>query len=169
MSRIIKLTSATMLVVLFTVGLAGCFGNFAATRKIYDYNQSFSGKWQNQVVFWVMNIVPVYLVGGVLDVLVFNTIEFWSGNNPIAMAPGEEVIKYFSQDGKNLKITIRQNEVIVEDPANPDQEFELNYKPLEKAWYYQSETGPVKIASLSEDKADFYMPSGKVHTLVKPQ
>jgi hypothetical protein len=158
-----------MLAVLFTIGLAGCFGNFAATRKVYDFNQSFGGKWENEVLFWAMNIVPIYMVAGVLDVFVFNTIEFWTGSNPIVMAPGEEVIKYASHDGKNFKITIRQNEVIVEDLANPDQEFELNYKPLEKTWYYQSETGPVKIVSVSEDKADFYMPSGKVHTLVKSQ
>jgi hypothetical protein len=41
MNRIIKLTSIAMLVVMLTVGAAGCFGNFAATRKVYDFNQNF--------------------------------------------------------------------------------------------------------------------------------
>lgn len=60
MNRIVKLTSIVMLVVLFTVGLSGCFGNFAATRKVYEYNKNFGDKWMNQIMFWVLNFVPVY-------------------------------------------------------------------------------------------------------------
>jgi hypothetical protein len=167
MNRIIKLTSIAMLVVMLTVGVAGCFGNFAATRKVYDFNQNFGGKWENQIMFWVLNIVPIYNVAATLDVLFFNTLEFWTGSNPIAMAPGEEIIRYTSQDGKDLKIIIRQNQVIVEDLDNPGQELALNYRPLERSWYYTSAEGKVKIATLSEDQADFFLPSGKSYTLEK--
>jgi hypothetical protein len=103
----------------------------------------------------------------ILDVLFFNTLEFWTGSNPIAMAPGEEIIRYTSQDGKDLKIIIRQNQVIVEDLDNPGQELALDYRPLERSWYYTSAEGKVKIATLSEDQADFFLPSGKSYTLEK--
>ncbi len=83
MNRIVKLVSITMLVVILTVGVAGCFGNFAATRKVYDFNQNFGDKWINQVMFWVLNVVPVYYVAGVVDILLFNTLEFWTGSNPM--------------------------------------------------------------------------------------
>jgi hypothetical protein len=122
-----------MLVVILTVGVAGCFGNFAATRKVYEFNGSFGDKWMNQIMFWVLTFVPAYEIAAFADVVLFNTIEFWTGSNPVAMGPNDEVIKYASQDGKNLKITIRQNEVKVEDIGNPGEELELSYKPLEKS------------------------------------
>lgn len=165
MNRIVKLTSIVMLVVLFTVGLSGCFGNFAATRKVYDFNKNFGDKWMNEVLFLVLNFIPVYNFAAAADVIIFNTVEFWTGTNPIAMAPGEEVIKYASQDGKDFKITISQNKVIMEDVQNPGQELELSYKPLEKSWYYMSAEGPVKIAELSADSATFYRPNGKTLTV----
>ncbi len=168
MSRIIKLVSMAMLVVILTVGVAGCFGNFAATRKVYEFNGSFGDKWMNQIMFWVLTFVPAYEIAAFADVVLFNTIEFWTGSNPVAMGPNDEVIKYASQDGKNLKITIRQNEVKVEDIGNPGEELELSYKPLEKSWYYQSENGPVRIATISSDHADFFHPSGKVITMNQP-
>lgn len=165
MNRIVKLVSMALVAIILTVGVAGCFGNFAATRKVYEFNESFGDKWVNQVMFWVLNIVPVYSIASFADVVLFNTIEFWTGSNPIAMGPMDEVIKYASEDGKNLKITIRQNEVLVEDMDKPENEIELSYRPLQKSWYYHSDNGLVKIASIDEDKADFYAPTGKVYTL----
>ncbi len=165
MNRIVKLVSIAMLAVMLTVGVAGCFGNFAATRKVYDFNQNFGGKWENQILFWVMNFVPIYGVAGALDIYILNTIEFWTGSNPIAMGAGEEVIKYASQDGKDYKITIRQNEVIMEDLANPGQELDLSFKPMEQSWYLQTEAGAFKIATVKDGEADFFLPSGKSYTL----
>ncbi|MCB5295108.1 MAG: hypothetical protein PHQ41_04625 [Candidatus Cloacimonetes bacterium] len=40
--------------------------------------------------------------------------------------------------------------------------------PLEKSWYYHSDKGLVKIATLSEDKVDFFRPNGKVLTMNAP-
>jgi hypothetical protein len=154
-----------LVAIILTVGVAGCFGNFAATRKVYEFNESFGNKWMNQIMFWVLSFVPVYNVAAFADVVLFNTIEFWTGSNPIAMGPNEEVIKYANQDGKNLRITIRQNEIRVEDVDNPAEELELSYKPLERSWYYHSDSGMVKIATLSDNQADFFAPSGKTYTL----
>lgn len=168
MNRIVKLVSMAMLAIILTVGVAGCFGNFAATRKVYQFNESFGDKWMNQIMFWVLAIVPAYEIAGFADVVLFNTIEFWTGSNPIAMAPGEEVIKYASEDGKNLKIVISQNQVSVVDLDNPTDDLQLSYKPLEKSWYYHSDKGLVKIATLSQDKVDFFRPNGKVLTMNAP-
>lgn len=165
MNRIAKFTSITMLVVLLTVGMAGCFGNFAAVRKVYDFNQNISDKWVQQAAFWALSWIPVYELAAFADVFFFNTVEFWTGSNPMAMASGEEVIKYASENGKDLKITIRQNQVIVEDLDMPGQELELSYKPLDKSWYYQSEEGLVKIATISNDQATFFRPNGKTLSL----
>lgn len=64
---------------------AGCFGQFALTRKMYTFNQQLSS---NKVVvtlaMWGMLIIPVYELVSLGDLIIFNVIEFWTGENPIA-------------------------------------------------------------------------------------
>ncbi len=76
---------------LFASGLAGgallatgCFGSFGATNALYDWNKDVSSsKWLQWLVFLVLIIVPVYGLFILADALVINTIEFFSGKNPI--------------------------------------------------------------------------------------
>ena len=64
---------------------AGCFGTFALTRKLWNWNNTVSpNKWVKELVFFVFAVVPVYGLAALGDALIFNSIEFWSGNNPIA-------------------------------------------------------------------------------------
>ncbi len=162
MKRTVRFVSVMMLFVMLTVGVAGCFGNFAATRKVYTFNENFGDKWMNQIMFYVLSWIPVYGIASFADVVLFNTIEFWTGNNPMAMGENEEVIKYATHDGKDLKIIIRQNEVMLEDMTKPGEEIALRYKPFEKSWYMENEEGAVKIATLKDGSAEFFTQSGKV-------
>jgi hypothetical protein len=65
---------------------SACFGSFQATRAVWGFNRDVGGKVVQEVVFLAMVIVPVYEIAGLADVLIFNTIEFWTGNNPVADA-----------------------------------------------------------------------------------
>jgi hypothetical protein len=70
---------------------AGCFGNFALTRKVYDYNEDVSpDKWVRWLVFLVLNVVPVYGFATLFDALFANSIEFWTGENPVTADAGAE-------------------------------------------------------------------------------
>ncbi|KAF0220840.1 MAG: hypothetical protein FD174_837 [Geobacteraceae bacterium] len=64
--------------------LAGCYGKFALTRKVYAVNGEVKDKYLRSLVTWAFVIVPVYGVSAFVDFILFNTIEFWSGNNPVA-------------------------------------------------------------------------------------
>lgn len=75
-----------------------CIGSFALTNKILSWNHSVGNKFVNELVFIAFWIVPVYEVSALADVLVINSIEFWSGNNPVAC--GRSVIE--GQDGRYL-------------------------------------------------------------------
>lgn len=76
----------TALVVALAVGCAGCFGSFNLTRKLYNWNDSVSkDKWIKEAVFLVLIWAPIYGLAGLGDAVIFNTIEFWSGENPIDM------------------------------------------------------------------------------------
>lgn len=67
----------------------GCFGSFQLTRKVYKFNREVSpDKWIRELTFLVMLVLPVYGFASFLDAVVFNSIEFWTGNNPVLAARG---------------------------------------------------------------------------------
>ena len=75
-----------------------CIGSFALTNKVLDWNKSIGNKFVNEVVFFAFWILPVYEITALADALVLNSIEFWSGDNP--MAKSTKVIE--GQDGRYL-------------------------------------------------------------------
>ncbi|MCD8283401.1 MAG: DUF3332 domain-containing protein [Opitutae bacterium] len=70
---------------------SGCIGDsnntgdtFACIRTIHKYNtgEITQNKWVNEILF----IIPggiCYSIGGFLDCIVFNSIQFWTGKNPL--------------------------------------------------------------------------------------
>lgn len=69
--------------------MTSCYGHFPLTRAIYRANGSVGSsidgdrtqrKILQSAVFWVFVIIPVYAIGGIGDALIFNLIEFWTGN-----------------------------------------------------------------------------------------
>jgi len=78
---------AVLCVALLSVQVSGCFGQFALTRAMWQFNKNISpNKFLQWAVFLVMVIVPVYGIGTLVDALVINSIEFWTGSNPVASA-----------------------------------------------------------------------------------
>ncbi len=76
----------------FTVLASGCYGGFNLTRSLYKWNgniQASSDKGANGVVqslvMVVLVIVPVYGLATLADALVVNSIEFWTGKNPVTV------------------------------------------------------------------------------------
>ncbi|MBX3175366.1 MAG: DUF3332 family protein [Gemmatimonadaceae bacterium] len=82
------------------VASSGCFGSFQATRKLYAYNKSMGDKWVQEFVFLAFSIIPVYALVNAGDVLIFNSVEFWTGNNPIT-----SVSVTGTDDGRQLRQT----------------------------------------------------------------
>jgi len=70
---------------------AGCFGKFQLTRKVYDINQSIDEKYVRSATTWVFVIIPVYGFAALADLIVFNVIEFWTGENPVDSEPVTKV------------------------------------------------------------------------------
>lgn len=64
--------------------MTGCFGKFALLGKVYNWNDSLGNKFVKTLVFWGLNIIPVYPLCATVDYLILNTIEFWVGSNPLA-------------------------------------------------------------------------------------
>lgn len=77
------LTRRLVLGAAFAAAATGCYGKFALTKKLYDWNGSLGNKFLVWIVFLLFSFVPVYGIAVFVDVWVFNLIEFWTGSNPL--------------------------------------------------------------------------------------
>ena len=76
----------TLLASLLALGLFGssCLGPDNLYRSLKNWNAEISDQdWLNEVVFVGMNIIPVYWFALAGDVLIFNTVTYWSGSDTI--------------------------------------------------------------------------------------
>ena len=64
--------------------VSGCYGPFNLTRRLYRWNgQVGTTKWEREFIFVLLAWLPVYGLSVLGDAIVFNSMEFWTGNNPV--------------------------------------------------------------------------------------
>ncbi len=78
-----KRLAGIALAMALVMGIQGCYGSFGLVRKVWKWNGSLGNKFVNELVFLVMYIVPVYGIAGLIDVVILNSVEFWTGKNPV--------------------------------------------------------------------------------------
>jgi hypothetical protein len=79
----LKNIAVILLLLAFLAVHPGCYGSFGLTKSLHDWNGNMESDWAGEGVFLLFVIVPVYGVTMVVDAVIFNSIEFWSGDNPI--------------------------------------------------------------------------------------
>lgn len=63
---------------------SSCLGPNNLHNSLRNWNAEVTEQdWLNEVIFLAMTIIPVYGIAQLADILVFNTIDYWSGENPI--------------------------------------------------------------------------------------
>ena len=67
--------------VTLSILLTGCTGPFVLTKKVHTWQTSFDDKWVDEVAFLGCVILPVYGLATLGDGLIFNSVEFWTGDN----------------------------------------------------------------------------------------
>lgn len=91
-TKVIAMAMAGMLLT------SSCVGSFSLFNKLASWNKRATGnKFLNELIFLVIS--PAYAVVGAVDVLVLNSIEFWSGDNPIASNVGKTK-QVMGEDGR---------------------------------------------------------------------
>lgn len=145
--------------------LSGCLGSFQAFNNLKEWNQDVSdSRFVNNLVFWGLNIVPVYGLFFLGDALIFNVIEFWSGSNPIAMKPGETQTQLVEHEGNTYEMvaSINRIQVVVLEGPKKGKKLELFYKPDEKSWNAIRPDGEIiKLSSFEEGFYLVYLPDGR--------
>jgi hypothetical protein len=68
---------------------SSCLGPNNAFNNLHHWNKTATdSKWGNEVIFLALNIIPVYGLAYLGDIVIFNSVEFWGGENPIAPHSG---------------------------------------------------------------------------------
>jgi len=162
-----KMKTITRILALLLVGimlfnLAGCYGSFALTRKLYDWNGSVGDKWINSAIMWLFLIIPVYNAATFIDFFLLNTIEFWTGSNLVTMEDGEQSIKYVSDADKTYKITMIKNNLKITETEGPDKgkSITLTYSPENGNWTMNDGSNSTVIANMSKDQLKLFYPEG---------
>ncbi len=71
-----------------TLLTSSCVGSFSLFNKLAQWNKRATKyKFLNEIIFLVISLV--YAICGAADVLVLNSIEFWTGDNPVANRVGK--------------------------------------------------------------------------------
>ena len=88
---------------------SSCIGSFSLFNK-YE-------KWQCKFVNGIVGLILQPVVGSitlVVDALVLNTIEFWTGNNPLAVNTTQQIK---GQDGRYYAVTTLKDGYRIEAPS----------------------------------------------------
>ena len=166
----LKLIALALVLVFSANFLVSCYGNFALTRKVYEWNGSLGDKFINNLVFWGLCIIPVYEAAGFIDSCILNLIEFWTGTNPLAMNNGDKEIKVVKSGTKEYQITATKNRFEIKELKGVDAGKVINlvFHPNETAWYMENAQTSVKLVSMDNtgsSRIHVYMPNNQVVTM----
>lgn len=80
-----------------------CYGKFALTRWVHTFNGRITDNtFVHTLVMWGFIIVPIYEVAALGDLIIFNTVETFTGTNPLdglAVPPKVEIKTKTRADG----------------------------------------------------------------------
>ena len=65
---------------------SGCTGSFMLTKKVYNWHRGLGDKWSDEFGFLLCALIPIYGISTFADAIVFNSVEFWTGKNPVEEA-----------------------------------------------------------------------------------
>ncbi|MDR1809553.1 MAG: DUF3332 domain-containing protein [Prevotella sp.] len=134
---------------------SSCIGSFNLTNKVLAWNKTIDNKFVNELVFLAMHIVPVYEITIFADVVVLNTIEFWTGDNPVQAGIVKQV------QGENGIYTVETLENGYSIKNENGENAQLIYNQEDNTWSWASNGESGKLIKFTDDaNAIVYLPDG---------
>lgn len=138
-----------------TMSLSSCIGSFGLFNRLLSWNQGISDKFVNEVIFVLIS--PAYVVCGAVDMLVLNSVEFWSGENPVAKVGTKKNV--WGQDGKLYAVKTMKNGYEITKPTGEKVCFV--YDAEQKLWSMEAEGEQTQLFRFNEDGTiEAYLPDG---------
>ena len=127
--------------------MSSCVGSFALFNKLAKRNKhATKSKFLNEIIFLVIS--PAYAICSAADVFVLNTIEFWTGDNPVANRVGKtRNIK--GDDGLMYAVKYLENGYQITKPDG--SVFYFTYNKQENTWYMNAEGQEKKVLHFNGD------------------
>lgn len=155
----------TALLLTATIVLSSCIGSFRLTNNIKEWNEGLGNKFVNELVFIALHIVPVYEIAMLVDGVVLNSIEFWTGNNLVA-EPGETKIVKNSQ-GQDVQVTALENGYKI---SNGDTAMNLLFNAENQVWSAEYNNQVTDLVKLNGDNtAQLYVDGDIVNVTLDAQ
>lgn len=137
---------STVLMLSGTVLFTSCIGSFSLTNRMLAWNNTIGNKFVNELVFFAFWIIPVYEVTGLADLIVLNSIEFWSGTNPVAQ--GTRYID--GKDGRYMVVCDGKGYTITSE--NDGSVTRLDFASADNSWSVTTPEGNTyKLMSFVDD------------------
>ena len=137
---------------------SSCIGSFGLHSKLVNWNQSIGTKFVNELVYLACNIIPVYPVCYLADALVINSIEFWSGSNP--MANVGDVKKVKGENGNYMVKTLENGYSITKEGETAS--MDLIYNKEANTWNVVANGESSELLKMNNDgTADLFLPNGE--------
>ena len=142
-----QLIVATIVAISASVMMQSCIGSFALFNKVRAWNDQVDNKFVNELVFVAMWILPVYELSFAADMLILNSIEFWSGTNPALAQNQTKVV-----DGKNAQYLVASNEQgYTITNMKTKQVTRFNYDAQDNSWSIENNGEEVKLFNFIDD------------------
>ena len=151
-----KFISIALSIALGLVSFQGCIGSFKLTGMVYSFNKGIGNKWVQELLFLLMVIVPVYEVSLLIDALIINSLEFWSGTNPQSMKPGDIEVQYVKGNGKLFKIEATQNRfhIVQLEGENAGATADVIFNPETGTWLAGNGKEIRRIVQFTDDSKE---------------
>jgi len=142
-----------------SVMFTSCIGSFGLSNKVLSWNKSLGNKFVNEVVFLAFLIVPVYQITMFADMVVLNSIEFWTGKNPVQAG----LIKKIK--GENGDYTVETTENGYNISNDKGQEMSFIYDKDTNVWSAAMGNYVTKLLKIEGENAIVFMPDGKERSI----
>lgn len=146
MRKFMKPVASILAATFIGLTVSSCIGSFALTNKLLGWNRQIDSKFVNELVFVAFWILPVYEVSALADLLVINSIEFWSGNNPI-VASSKTIT---GTDGQRYLVESDADGYTITTEATGDV-VRLDYSASERAWDVTTAAGTTRLMTFVDD------------------
>ena len=123
-----------LLVAVASLLLSSCYGSYTLTKKLYTATGGL-GQPVSTVVNWVGCIIMMPAMG--IDFLFLNTLEYWTGSNPLAMSEGQIDKRVTEIDGQLVEVTTTRGQVDIKALSGDAGSARLSYSEKEQAWYIE--------------------------------
>lgn len=141
---------------------SSCIGSFGLHNRLLSWNKDVGNKFVNELVFLAFNIVPVYPICYLTDILVINSIEFWSGSNP--MADVGTVKKVKGENGNYLVETLENGYTITKE--GEEGATYLLHNSDTNIWTVEVNGQSSDFLRINNDNtAELFLPNGETKTI----